>query len=91
VTARLTLPRGWRLKDPLGEVKLEGPSGRYLRSERQAGEVLTVTEDFRLSQSRLAPRDYEAFGQFAGQVDLLQQREVFFEKNGAAPVVSTRL
>jgi len=91
VTARLTLPPGWRLKDPVGEVKLEGPSGRFQRSERQDGEVLSVTEAFHLEQSRIAPQDYQAFGQFAGEVDLLQQREVFFEKGGGGAVVSTRL
>jgi hypothetical protein len=92
VKARVTLPPGWRLKDPLGEVTLSGPSGRYQRTERQVGEVLTITEAFRLQQSRVAPKDYQAFGQFAGELDLLQQREVFFEKGaGAVPVVSTRL
>jgi tetratricopeptide (TPR) repeat protein len=92
VTARLTLPPGWRLKAPLGEVTLQGPSGRYLRTERQEGDAVTVTESFRLDQSRIAPSEYDAFGQFAGEVDLLQQREVFFERgDGGGPVVSTRL
>lgn len=90
VTASLTLPEGWRLVDPLGVIERDGPSGRYARTETQEKDVLHITEDFRLSQSRIAPSLYEAFAQFAGEVDLLQQREVVFEK--APPsVVSTRL
>jgi hypothetical protein len=91
VTASLTLPPGWHLKDPVADVTLEGPSGRYVRTERQVGDTLEVSEDFRLTQARIAPTDYQAFGQFAGEVDLLQQREVFFEKGDGTPVVSTRL
>jgi hypothetical protein len=80
VTATLTLPAGWALSAPEAEVKLEGPSSRYLRTEKQVGAVLTVTEDFRVLQSRVASAQYEAFGQFAGEVDLVQQRDLLFEK-----------
>jgi tetratricopeptide (TPR) repeat protein len=78
--ATLKLPAGWALKDPLPEVKLAGPSGTYVRKELQAGGTLVVEEDFRLTQSRVPTKLYEAFGQFAGEVDLVQQRDLLFEK-----------
>jgi hypothetical protein len=80
VTATLTLPPGFSLAQPIGEVKLETRDGRFVRTEQQQGGVLTVTEDFRLSQARIAPKDYAGFAQFAGEVDLLQQRDLVFEK-----------
>lgn len=79
-TATLTLPPGWVLDGPVPEVKLEGPSGSYLRHEAQTGQTVTVDENFSLLQSRVPPKDYEAFGQFAGEVDLVQQRELLFRK-----------
>ena len=90
VTATLTLPPGWQLVEPLGSIERQGPSGRYARTERQDKDVLRITEDFRLSQSRIPPNLYDAFAQFAGELDLLQQREVVFEKSPAA-LLSTRL
>jgi hypothetical protein len=80
VTATVTLPPGFSLAGPVAEAKLETPAGRFVRAERQEGQVLTVTEDFRLAQARVAPKDYEAFAQFAGEVDLLQQRDLQFER-----------
>lgn len=78
--ATLTLPPGWVLRSPVGEVKLSGPSGEYVRKEVQQGDTLKVEEEFRLAQSRIAPGKYEAFAQFAGEVDLVQQRDLLFEK-----------
>ncbi len=43
-----------------------------------------------LAQSRIAPALYDALAQFAGGLDLLQQREVVFEKPGSRGVVSAR-
>ncbi len=76
----LTLPAGWALKQPLGDVKAEGPSGRYLRQEVQSGREVQFNEDFSLSRSRVQVRDYEDFARFAGEVDLLQLRDLLFEK-----------
>lgn len=78
--ATLTLPPGWSLKSPLGEVKLTGPSGTYVRHEVQSGNVVTFDEDFRLTQSRIPTKDYDRFAQFAGELDLVQQRDLLFEK-----------
>ena len=64
----------------MGEVKLNGPSGEYLRREVQQGSQLKIEEDFHLTQARIAPRQYDAFVQFAGEVDLVQQRDLLFEK-----------
>jgi formylglycine-generating enzyme required for sulfatase activity len=78
--ATLTLPAGWVLQSPVGEVKLSGPSGEYVRREVQTGNTVTVEEDFHLLQARVPTRQYEAFVQFAGEVDLVQQRDLLFEK-----------
>lgn len=78
--ATLTLPAGWSLKGALPEVKLTGPSGTYVRHEVQSGNVVTFDEDFRLQQSRVPTKDYDRFAQFAGELDLVQQRDLLFEK-----------
>lgn len=78
--ATLTLPPGWALSGPVAEVKLSGPSGSYVRREVQQGTTVVVDEDFRLTQSRVPTKQYEAFVQFAGEVDLVQQRDLLFEK-----------
>jgi hypothetical protein len=78
--ATLQLPAGWKLVKPLGDVRVEGPSSTYVRQEVQSGDTVSFNEDFRLVQSRIAVKDYERFAQFAGEVDLLQQRDLLFEK-----------
>lgn len=78
--ATLTLPAGWKLKSPITQVKIEGPAGSYTRKETQNGDVVTFEEDFRLTQSRVSTKDYDRFAQFAGELDLLQQRDLLFEK-----------
>ena len=78
--ATLKLPPGWVLRSPVNEVKLLGPSGEYVRREAQQGDQVQVDEEFRLTQSRIAPQKYDAFVQFAGEVDLVQQRDLLFEK-----------
>jgi cellulose synthase operon protein C len=77
---RLRLPKGHRVRRPLGEQTLESRYGRFVRREAQAGEVLTVEEVYRLDMARIAPTDYADFGQFAGAVDLLQARDLVVEK-----------
>ena len=74
------LPKGWKLASPLGEAKLTGPAGRFERREQQVGDVLHVEEDYRLEQARVAPKDYDKFAQFAGELDLLQQRDLLIER-----------
>ncbi|MFZ5444541.1 MAG: DUF3857 domain-containing protein [Myxococcota bacterium] len=78
--ATLTLPAGWALQGPVAEVKLSGPSGRYVRRETQQGATVEIEEDLRLTQSRVPTKQYDAFAQFAGEVDLVQQRDLLFEK-----------
>lgn len=73
---RLKLPAGWAFSQPVGELTLTGPNGRFVRREKQTGDEVEVEEEFRLEQSRLQPSDYGDFMRFAGEVDLLQQRDV---------------
>jgi cellulose synthase operon protein C len=76
----LTVPEGWKLKDPLLGAKTECPWGRFTRKESQAGRTVTIEEDSRLFQSRVPVKDYERFGQFAGEADLLQGRDMLLTR-----------
>jgi hypothetical protein len=80
VTATVSLPLGYALVGAVPEVRLERAAGHFTRTERQVGAVLTITEDFGLAQARIEPEAYEAFAQFAGEVDLVQQRDVLFAR-----------
>jgi tetratricopeptide (TPR) repeat protein len=75
-TVTLTVPEGYRLKDGGGETKTSCEWGRFVRREKQAGRVITVEEEAQLTQARVPVKGYEAFGQFAGEADLLQLRDV---------------
>ncbi|HYH96280.1 hypothetical protein [Hyalangium sp.] len=72
----LTLPEGWRLQDPQPSLKVNNRFGRYVRSEKQEGSVLTIVEGMRLPRTRVMPKEYETFSQFAGDVDLIQTRDL---------------
>lgn len=80
VQVALTLPEGWKLVDPQAAQKVEGPFGRYHRAEKQDGRKLGIDETLLLYRNRIAPKDYEAFSAFAGDVDLLQTRDLFLSK-----------
>jgi tetratricopeptide (TPR) repeat protein len=75
-TVTLTVPSGYRLKDPMPEAKSECPWGSYVRREAQQGTTVTIEEEARLIQSRVPPNAYEQFGEFAGATDLLQGKDV---------------
>lgn len=78
--ATLTLPEGYVLSGALPEVKLECPYGRYARHEKPAGKTVAIDESYRIEMARVPPQDYEKFGAFAGEVDLVQGREMLAEK-----------
>jgi cellulose synthase operon protein C len=78
-TVSLTLPTGMRLKNSETASTVRGPFSTYTRSEIQAGPSLNVVESLEIQSGRIAPNEYGAFAQFAGDVDLLQQRELVFE------------
>jgi len=80
VQAKLTLPPGYRLADPLPEFVVKSPFGQLSRRETEAGGVATLVEEFSLPMARIAPRDYERFARFAGEVDLLQARDLTLVK-----------
>ncbi len=73
---RLTLPEGRTLDGPLGELRVDSPFGAYVRKERQEGRVLMVEEDLRVGMGRVPPNRYEELAHFAGQVDLVQSRDL---------------
>jgi hypothetical protein len=78
----LRLPKGWHIDDPLKGGKLESPFGLFTRDEQEA-EVFRVEERYRLDMARIPVNQYEAFAGFAGQVDLLQTRDLVAVKPGA--------
>ncbi|MBS1153033.1 MAG: hypothetical protein H6Q89_4731, partial [Myxococcaceae bacterium] len=78
--ATMKLPAGWKLSDPLPEVKSGCAYGSYVRREKQAGQTLTLEEDYQLSMARVPPKDYDEFARFAGEVDLIQGRDLLIEK-----------
>jgi predicted Zn-dependent protease len=72
----LTLPVGWRLQDPQPSLKVNNRFGRFGRSEEQKGRVLTIIEALRMPRTRVMPQDYNTFARFAGDVDLIQLRDL---------------
>jgi hypothetical protein len=76
----LTVPEGWKLKDAVAGAKTECPWGRFTRKESQTGRTVTIEEDSRLMQSRVPVKEYERFGQFAGEADLLQGRDLLLTR-----------
>ena len=78
----LRIPAGWRVDDPLKGGKLESPFGVFTRDERE-GDVFRVEERYRLDMARIPVNQYEAFAGFAGQVDLLQTRDIVAIKPAA--------
>jgi hypothetical protein len=88
----LTLPKGMEVENPMGApVTVKGDYGHYRRSETMKGNVLEVDESYALSMNRIPVKHYDAFAQFAGQVDLVQSREVVLAPAAAqAPTTAKR-
>jgi hypothetical protein len=81
----LHLPSGWQMSSPVPEVKSAGSFGAFLRHERQDGSTVLVDEQFRLKMGRIPVNAYDDFAQFAGEVDLVQTRELLVERRQGAP------
>jgi tetratricopeptide (TPR) repeat protein len=79
-TVTLELPPGFHLVSPVAEVKSSGPYGGFVRHERQEGNRVLVDEQFRLGMARIPVDKYEDFQQFAGEIDLVQGRDLQVEK-----------
>jgi hypothetical protein len=76
----LTMPQGYRLADPQAQLNAESPFGRLRRTEKQEGRTLTVDETLRVERGRIPAQKYEDFAHFAGQVDLIQSRDLVLTK-----------
>jgi hypothetical protein len=81
----LSLPKGWVLDAPLPKAQVEGAFGLFTRAEAQSGNRLSVDENYRLDMARIPVARYDAFAQFAGEVDLLQSRDVVLRGPAAQP------
>ena len=56
--------------------ELEGETNEAERPTKKA----QLDEKYRIEMARVPPADYDKFGQFAGEVDLVQGREMLAEK-----------
>ena len=74
------LPPGYVLSQPLAELKTKGKFGQFVRRERQDKNQLQIEETFRLEMSRIPIAQYEEFARFAGEVDLVQARDLVLER-----------
>ena len=76
--------------DPIG---VEGPGARYVRSERVEAGALVREERLDIERGRLSPGQYQAFAEFAGRVDAIQQEPVVLVRRddpGAPTTQGTR-
>jgi tetratricopeptide (TPR) repeat protein len=78
--ATLKLPAGWSLAGAVPQLTSKCDYGSFVRKESQAGQVLTLEEDYQLSMARVPPKAYEDFARFAGEVDLIQGRDLLIER-----------
>jgi hypothetical protein len=78
----LRIPPGYKLSGPVGDVKTASLFGWVRRQESQHGDVVKINEEFRLDMARIPPAKYEEFAGFAGEVDLLQSRDLVIEPAG---------
>lgn len=77
---KLKVPPGYTLSGGIAEARIGDDFGMFVRREKQLGEVVEIEEDYRLTMMRLPPSRYLPFARFAGQVDLLQARDLVLEK-----------
>ncbi len=80
VRVTLTMPQGYRLADAQAQLKAESPFGRLQRTEKQEGRTLTLEETLRVERARIPVKKYEDFAHFAGEVDLIQSRDLVLVK-----------
>lgn len=76
----LTMPQGYRLTDPQAELKATSPFGSLQRTEKQEGRSLAIEETLRVERMRLPVKQYADFARFAGEVDLIQSRDLVLVK-----------
>jgi tetratricopeptide (TPR) repeat protein len=80
ILTTLELPPGYALSQPAGELKSTARFGRFLRRERQEKNQLLIDETYRLDMARIPVDQYDDFARFAGEVDLMQARDLVLEK-----------
>lgn len=70
------LPAGFVAQDLIGKLEQETRYGAYSRAEKQAGDLLTVDETYRVDMARIPTAEYDELARFAGEVDLVQSRDL---------------
>ena len=79
-TVTLRMPAGYQLTELQARREADSPFGRLVRTEKQEGALLTLDETLRVERGRIPAQRYEDFARFAGQVDLLQARELLLAR-----------
>ncbi len=77
---KLELPKGFVLSSPAPEVKSTSAFGELRRREKQQGSTLELDEQLRVEMNRIPIQEYGNFARFAGEVDLIQTRDLAIEK-----------
>lgn len=75
----LQLPEGYALRGEAMVTDEKTKFGNYRRVEKVDGRTLTIDEELSIPMSRVPPPEYESFGGFAGEVDLIQTRDLVLE------------
>ena len=78
--AVLELPTGFSLSAPLARAESKSPYGAFVRSEKLEAGRVTIQEEYLLQMARIPVDKYDGFARFAGEVDLLQARDLVLEK-----------
>jgi len=79
-SVELTVPPGMQFSGIEPELKAQSPYGTFSHRETQVDGKLRINEIYGLDAARIPPREYEGFAAFAGEVDLIQQRELVLHK-----------
>lgn len=80
IVVELELPPGFALASPVPEVQLQSRYGSFLHREAQEDGKLRLEESYRLDRARISPQEYDDFVHFAGEMDLIQSRDLVFER-----------
>jgi hypothetical protein len=76
----LELPKGFVLSQPGGTMKSRNDFGEFERKETARGSSVHVEERYMLRMARIPPARYEEFAIFAGELDLIQGRDLWMDK-----------
>jgi predicted Zn-dependent protease len=83
-TVELKLPEGYQVSSPVPRIETHSPYGHFLRHEGVSPGTVNVDETYRLDLARIPVKQYEDFSQFAGEIDLIQARDLILQQTPQA-------